>query len=48
MSPNDADRPVGPAHWRAAEAPVFPGRGFSASIGLASPTNVWRIAPWGL
>ena len=30
MSPNDADWPVGPAHRQAAEAPVFPDRGFSA------------------
>jgi hypothetical protein len=28
MSPNDADRPAGPAHRQAAEAPVFPDRGF--------------------
>jgi hypothetical protein len=31
MSPNDANWPGGPAHRQAAEAPVFPGRGFSAS-----------------
>ncbi len=31
MSPNGADWLGGPAHRQAAEAPVFPGRGFSAS-----------------
>jgi len=41
MSPNDAYRPVGPAHRQATEAPVFPDRGFSASTtpdGLADGT----------
>src|ERR1700722_7477846 len=36
MSPNDADWPVGPAHRQAAEAPVFPDRGFSASAARGS------------
>src|SRR5690242_10949037 len=41
MSPNDADWLAGPAHRGAAEAPVFPGRGFSASAsGRLSPTSV--------
>ena len=31
MSPNDAVWPDGPARRQAAEAPVYPGRGFSAS-----------------
>jgi hypothetical protein len=48
MSPNDAHWSVGTAHRQTAEAPVFPGRGFSASVARLSPrTSVWRIAPCG-
>jgi len=41
MSPNDAYRPVGPAHRQATEAPVFPDRAF-----LRRPhPMVWPTAP---
>src|ERR1700731_816963 len=40
MSPNDAHWSVGSAHRRTAEAPVLPGRGFSASVARLSRERV--------